>query len=131
MSKSTVVSLAGQLPGRRGSQWLSAGARDSDRDWACDREDTQGACQGWDAGYLSLGADTALCSQGPLARSGAALALFEVILPASDGHLLKRVNYATEVNHDEANRKEIPPTAATCPGVPCRSAGPVGKGRSG
>src|SRR5690554_4258124 len=70
-------SLAGQWPGSRGSQWLSAGARDSDRDWACDREDTQGACQGWDAGYLSLGADTALCSQGPLARSGAALALFE------------------------------------------------------
>ena len=29
-----------------------------------------------------------------------------MILPTNDGHPVKRVNYATEVNHDKAIRKE-------------------------
>jgi hypothetical protein len=28
-----------------------------------------------------------------------------LILPTNDGHPVKRVNYATEVHHDKANRK--------------------------
>jgi hypothetical protein len=32
--------------------------------------------------------------------------MMDLILPANDGHPVKRVNYAAEVNHDKANRKE-------------------------
>jgi hypothetical protein len=46
-----------------------------------------------------------------------------MILPTNDGHPVKRVNYATEVNHDKANRKENNHPEATCPGVPGRSTG--------
>jgi len=40
-----------------------------------------------------------------------------MILPTDDGHLVKKVNYATEVHHDEAHRKEKSHTQATCPGT--------------
>ena len=44
-----------------------------------------------------------------------------MILPINAGHPVKRVNYATEVNHDKANRKENDHPEATHSGVPDRS----------
>jgi hypothetical protein len=44
-----------------------------------------------------------------------------MILPTNDGHRVKRVNYATEVNNEKANRKESDHPEATHHGVPGRS----------
>jgi hypothetical protein len=40
--------------------------------------------------------------------------LLLLILPATDGHPVKRVNYATEVNHDKQDRIEKDNTEAVC-----------------
>lgn len=44
-----------------------------------------------------------------------------MILPANDGHRVKRVNYATDVNNEKVNRKESDHPEATHHRVPGRS----------
>jgi len=52
-------------------------------------------------------------------------------LPANDGHPVKQVNYATEVNHDKTDRneKDIPET--TFAEIQGGSFGPLAGGNSG
>ena len=53
--------------------------------------------------------------------------LVAVILPTNDGHPVKRVNYATEVNHDKTIRKEKNIPEAAFAGIQEGSFGTGGK----
>ena len=55
--------------------------------------------------------------------------LVEVILPTNDGHPVKRVNYATEVNHDKTIRKEKNTPEAAFAGIQEGSFGLGGENR--
>lgn len=51
-----------------------------------------------------------------------------MILPTNEGHPVKRVNYATEVNHGKGNEAEQTDAQAVFGGVQVRSAGIGGTG---
>lgn len=51
----------------------------------------------------------------------------KMILPTNDGHPVKRVNYATEVNHDKTIRKEKNIPEAAFAGIQEGSFGTGGK----
>jgi hypothetical protein len=50
-------------------------------------------------------------------------------LPPNDEHPVKRVNYATEVNHDKIDRKEKVISKAILPGTQEGNAGSGGESR--
>jgi hypothetical protein len=53
--------------------------------------------------------------------------MIRLILPTNDGHPVKRVNYATEVNHDKTIRKEKNIPEAAFAGIQEGSFGTGGK----
>ena len=100
--------------------------RDTRREWVQRILDHDGAPgeEGGIEAWLRLAEAVGLPREQLLSHE---LVLPGVILPTNDGHPVKRVNYATEVNHDKTIRKEKNIPEAAFAGIQEGSFGTGGK----